>query len=199
MSEILEAIDETDGDVRGLSFFDEDLSARTLGHVEFEDCVFESCSFAEMRANRITFDRCTFASCDFSNARLPISFWRDCRVRESRLVGCDLHQSYFVRDVFADCACSYANFTESKLEQVHFVGCDLHEASLTQMRLKRLALEECNLVRAELMGTRLRGVDLSSCSIQALRVSNTFVELRDAKIGLDQAHDLVGLLGVKLV
>lgn len=199
MSEILAAIEETDGDVRELSFFEEDLSALTLGHVEFEDCVFEGCAFSELRANRISFDRCTFVSCDFSNARLATSYWRDCRVKESRLVGCDLHQSYFVRDGFTNCVCSYANFAESKLEQVSFTSCDLHEASLSQLRLKRLTLESCNLTRAELMGTRLRGVDLSTCSIQALRVSNTFMELRDAKIGLDQAQDLVGLLGVKLV
>ena len=70
---------------------------------------------------------------------------------------------------------------------------------MSQLRLKRLRLESCDLTRAELFGTRLRGVDLSTCEIQAMRVSDTFVELRDAKIGLDQAPDLVSLLGVKLV
>lgn len=199
MADLLETIDACDGEVREESFLEEDLSALDLGHVEFEDCTFEGCAFAEMQASRISFDRCTFVSCDFSNARLGISFWRDCRVTESRLVGCDLHQSFFVRDVFADCACSYANFNESKLEYVTMQGCNLHEASLSQMRVKRLKLEACNLTRAELFRTRLRDVDLSSCTIQALRTSDTFVELRGAKIGLDQAPDIIGLLGVKLV
>ena len=100
MSELLDIIATAEGDVRGQSFFGEDLSSLQLAHVEFEDCVFESCSFANLIAERISFDRCTFESCDFSNARLPKSYWRDCRAKDSRLVGCDLHQSYFVRDAF---------------------------------------------------------------------------------------------------
>ena len=63
---------------------------------------------------------------------------------------------------------------------------------------KRLRLEGCDLTRAELFGTKLAGVDLSSCEIAALRVSDTFRELRGAKVGIDQAPDLIGLLGVKL-
>ena len=199
MADLFETIELSDGEVREESFFEEDLSSLTLGHVEFEDCTFESCTFADMRATRITFDRCTFTGCDFSNARLGTSYWRDCRVTESRLVGCDLHQSIFVRDVFADCACSYANFNESKLEQVTLQDCDLREASLSQMRLKRLKLETCDLTRAEVFRSSLRNIDLTSCNIQALRTSDTFSELRGAKIGLDQAPDIIGLLGVKLV
>ena len=49
MTDLWDAIDETDGDVREQSFFGEDLSAVSLGHVEFEDCTFESCSFADLR------------------------------------------------------------------------------------------------------------------------------------------------------
>ncbi|MBP3892838.1 MAG: pentapeptide repeat-containing protein [Atopobiaceae bacterium] len=199
MEDLLTLISQVDGDVRGQTFVCEDLSSVELGHVEFEDCVFESCAFSGMVAERISFDRCTFDSCDFSNARMPKSYWRDCTVRASRLVGCDLHQSYFVRDSFSECACSYANFTEGKLEQVSFVGCDLRETSLAQLKLKRFRMEACDLTRAELFGSRLRGVDLSTCNIQGIRVSNTFFELRDARIGLDQAPDLVSLLGVKLI
>jgi hypothetical protein len=104
-----------------------------------------------------------------------------------------------VRVTVRDSVCSYANINESKLEQVTLQGCDLREASLSQMRLKRLKLETCDLTRAELFRTILRNVDLSSCNIQALRTSDTFVELRGAKIDLDQAPDIIGLLGVKLV
>jgi uncharacterized protein YjbI with pentapeptide repeats len=130
---------------------------------------------------------------------MATSYWRDCQFDGSRLVGCDLHHSYFVRDTLRDCACAYLNLTESKLEQVRFSGCDLHEASLAQLKLKRTTLEGCDLTRAEVYGTRLRGIDLSTCNVQALRVSDTFFELCDARIGIDQAPDLVGLLGVKLV
>ena len=54
-------------------------------------------------------------------------------------------------------------------------------------------------MRAELFGTRLRGVDLSSCELAGIRISNTFTEISGAKIALEQAVDLVSLLGVKLI
>lgn len=199
MPQLLDAIEAHDGDVRELSFLEEDLSLLSVGHVEFEDCTFEGCSFSELQVARASFERCTFTSCDFSNARMSTSFWRDCVLRESRLVGCDLHHGYFVRDTFHDCVCSYANLAESKLEQVSFHGCDLHEASLSQLRLKRLVLDGCDLTRAELFRSRLQGVDLSGCAIAGMRVSDTFAELHGAKIGIEQAPELMGLLGVKIV
>ena len=76
MPGILSAIDEMDGDVRGLSFFAEELVGCVLDHVEFEDCTFESCSFSELQAQRLSFDRCTFDGCEFSNARLAKSYCR---------------------------------------------------------------------------------------------------------------------------
>ena len=88
---------------------------------------------------------------------------------------------------------------ESKLERVSFAGCNLREASLSRLRLRsRLELEDCDLSRAELFQTRLAGVDLTSCNIAGVRVSDTFRELRDAYVGVDQLPDLAGLLGVKL-
>ena len=67
------------------------------------------------------------------------------------------------------------------------------------MRTKRLRLEDCDLTRAEAFRTRLSGVDLSSCIITTLRVSDTFAELRGAKLGIDQAPEIMALLGIKLV
>ncbi len=102
------------------------------------------------------------------------------------------------QNTFEGCALPYANLTDAKLEQVTLRDCDMHEATLSNVRAKRLRLEGCDLTRAELFGTKLAGVDLSSCEIAALRVSDTFRELRGAKVGIDQAPDLIGLLGVKL-
>ena len=114
-------------------------------------------------------------------------------------MGVDLHQSILTRVTLRDCNLAYANLAESKLEQVTFTRCDMHEATLAQLKLKKLQVEGCNLMRAEFFGTRLRGVDLSGSELAGIRVSNTFAELSGAKIGLDQAVDLVSLLGVKLV
>ena len=54
MADLLETIEASDGEVREESFVEEDLSLLELGHVEFEDCVFESCALSGMVAERIT-------------------------------------------------------------------------------------------------------------------------------------------------
>ena len=192
MSELLEAIAQGDGDVRGCEFVGEDLSGENLGHVEFEDCTFDGCVLASARMERPSFERCTLTGCDLGNIAGNTGFWRDSRASECRLVGADLHKSVLVRTRFT-------GFAESKLERVSFTNCNLREASLSQLRLRsRLLLEGCDLTRAELFQTRLAGVDLTSCNIAGIRMSDTFRELRDATVGIDQLPDLAGLLGVKL-
>ena len=114
-------------------------------------------------------------------------------------MGCDLHGSFFVRDTFRDCACAYVNLAESKLEQVTLSGCDLREASLSQLRLKRFVLDSCDLTRAEVFRTRLRGVDLSTNTIEALRISEDLSEIRGTRMALDQAPDVLAMLGIRLV
>ena len=199
MARILDVIDACDGDVRGFAFCGEDLSSLALGRVEFEDCAFEECTFAQLQAARMSFERCTLADCDLTGAQLPTSFWRDCTLRGCRLVGCNLTKGYLVRTRWEGCLASFSCLNESKLEGVSFVECDLHESSLSSMRARRLRFEGCDLTRAELFRTRLAGVDLSSSTLAGMRVSDTFAELRGAKVGIDQAPELLGLLGVKVV
>ena len=199
MSELLKAIAESDGDVRGREFVGEDLSGESLGHVEFEDCTFNGCILASAHLERPSFERCTLTGCDLGNIAGNTGFWRDSRAFECRLVGADLHKSVLVRTRFTGCNLSYVGLAESKLERVSFTNCDPREASLSQLRLRsRLLLEGCDLTRAELFQTRLAGVDLTSCNIAGIRMSDTFRELRDATVGIDQLPDLAGLLGVKL-
>ena len=79
-------------------------------------------------------------------------------------------------------------------------GCNLAEASLSGLRFKGgITLERCDLTRAELYQTRLAGVDLSGCEIAGIRLSDAKSELRGAKIAPEQAIDLVGLLGVRIL
>ena len=120
-------------------------------------------------------------------------------MRDCRLTGADLHKSVLTRVRLSGCNLSYLGLAESKLERVELAGCDLHEAALSQLRIRGgLVLDGCDLTRAELFQTRLAGVDLTSCEIGGMRVSDTFRELRDAVVGIEQLPELAGLLGVRV-
>ena len=75
MSELLKAIAESDGDVRGREFVGEDLSGESLGHVEFEDCTFNGCILASAHLERPSFERCTLTGCDLGNIAGNTGFW----------------------------------------------------------------------------------------------------------------------------
>ncbi len=118
MSNLLDAIAESDGDIRGREFVGEDLSGEDLGHVEFEDCTFSGCVLASARTGRPSLERCTLMGCDLANVAGNTGFWRDTRVADCRLVGADLHKSVLVRTQFSGCNLSYVGLAESKLERV---------------------------------------------------------------------------------
>ena len=99
-----------------------------------------------------------------------------------------------------ECVCRYANMGEATLESVLLSGCDMREAFFNEVRLrKRTRLEECDLRRADLFRTSLKSIDLSTCNIAGIMVSDTRAELQGACIAAEQAVDLVGLLGVRVV
>lgn len=195
---LLAAIEESDGVVVGRDFADADISGRLLGHVEFEDVTFERCSLAQTDIHRASFSDVTLTDCDLTGAHVSQSYWNGCTLRDCRAVGADLTKSYLRATRLHGCNLGFVNLSESKLEGVGLVECDLHEASLARVKLRRTTFGQCDLTRAELFLTRLSGMDLSGNVLAGLRLSDTFAELRGARISADQAVDLVGLLGVKV-
>lgn len=111
-----------------------------------------------------------------------------------------MFQSFFSATHATDTNLSFANLAGSKIERGRLKGCNLAEASLSQLRFKGgIVFDRCDLTRAELFQTRLEGADLSGCEIAGIRLSDAKTELRGAKIAPEQAIDLVGLLGVRVL
>jgi uncharacterized protein YjbI with pentapeptide repeats len=84
-----------------------------------------------------------------------------------------------------------------RLFEFHDVWLD--HCVLRELHARKASFDECDLTRADLFRTPLRGVDLSSCNIAGISVSDTREELRGLVIGVEQAQDVVGMLGVRMV
>jgi uncharacterized protein YjbI with pentapeptide repeats len=80
------------------------------------------------------------------------------------------------------------------LRELHARKASFYECTLTNCDLSGADLREAYFAR-----TTLRGVDLSSCNIAGISVSDTREELRGLVIGVEQAQDLVGMLGDRMV
>ena len=83
-----------------------------------------------------------------------------------------------------------------------FDGCRLEnalfrEAAFPEVKLKKTRLHGLDLTRGDFFHTPLKGMDLSDCELAGLMVSETFSELKGAKVSYGQAVDIAALLGVK--
>jgi uncharacterized protein YjbI with pentapeptide repeats len=201
VSAIERAIGQDDPYVEGLQASWEELGFDAdLRLFEFHDVWLDHCVLRELHARKASFYECTLTNCDLSGADLREAYFARTRLVGCKLEGTQLPQSFWRSSRLEDCMCRYANFGEVTWEGTRLVRCDMRESFLSEMRLRaKTSFDECDLTRADLFRTPLRGVDLSSCNIAGISVSDTREELRGLVIGVEQAQDLVGMLGVRMV
>lgn len=187
--------------IEGLQVAGEAIDERyDLQFFEFHHVELEHCSLCGARLAKASFYDCTFVECDFSNADLKETYFARCTLMGCKLEGAQLTKAFFRSTRLTDCMGRYGNWGEATLESVALSGCNMREAFLNEVRLKRgTRFEHCDLERADFFRTRLRGIDLSTCNIAGIMVSDTKEELRGMLIAAEQAVDLVGLLGVRVV
>ena len=70
---------------------------------------------------------------------------------------------------------------------------------MSEVKYKGIKLNQVNFTHVDFFKTPLKGVDLSDCTIDGILVSDTYAELRGAKINMFQAAELARLLGVQIV
>lgn len=195
---LLAALKTPDARVENTSVSSLELEGVSADGTAFENVVFRGCAF-----DRVNLSGCTFTDVVFS----------DCR-----FVGCDMGRSWLNRCDFRSCSAPGLTFLKGRLAGVSMTDsqmgyCDLSEATVDRLvacetslveanvygtRLRRVTLERCDLTRTTVFRSSLAGIDLSTCEIAGIRVSSDFHELRGATVSVEQAAQLVGLLGVKV-
>lgn len=198
---IARAQQEGDPYLDGASFANDTLQAGAgVQFFELHGLELDHCTLMGVDFSKTSFYDCTLVGCDLSNANLAETYFARTHLVDCKLEGAQLLKAFVRSSRFERCMCRYANLAEATLEASILLGCDLRESFVNEVRLrKKTRLERCDLTRADFFRTSLKGVDLSTCSIAGIGVSDTHTELRGALIGAEQAVDLVGLLGVKVL
>ena len=195
------ALDADDPYLEG-QCFDHEVVDETLDIPFFElhGIEFDHCSFVGTNFAKTSFYDCTLTECDFSNAGMDETYFARTRLVGCKLAGVTLNKAFMRSTRLVACMLRYANLGEATLEGTTFLDCDMRESFLNEMRLRKSPrFERCDLTRADFFRTPLRGIDLSTCEIAGIGVSDTHSELVGALIAADQAVDLVGMLGVKVL
>lgn len=193
---ILQALESGEGIVSQLRFEGERVEAARLYGGEFQSVEFIDCVFAGCNLANTDFYQCTFTDCDFSGCNLSDSYWKNCT-----LTGCKGNRANFAGARFRETRILNGSFCFTGFSKAVFEGCLLEhtllkEAALPEVKLKKTRFRKLDLTRADFYHTPLKGMDLSDCDIPGLMVSETFAELKGAKVSYGQAMDLAALLGV---
>ena len=70
---------------------------------------------------------------------------------------------------------------------------------MSEVKFKKITLNKVDLTKVDFFKTLLKGIDLSDCTIVGIMVSDTFTELRGAKVDMMQAIAIAQLFGVQVI
>lgn len=196
--EVLAVFSEGDGYISHVLVEDVELAyecanGATFEHAVFRDCLFEQVDLRDCTFRDVVFENCRFIGCAMDRAWLNRVDLRDCSAPGVSLLQARIA---WVRAISTDL--SYANVSEASIDRFSLEGCKMREAALQRAKLKNVRWDTCDLTRIDVFGTPLAGIDVSSCVFAAPVLSGDYHELRGLVVGVDQALDLVRLLGVRI-
>ena len=111
-----------------------------------------------------------------------------------RLSGKYIQRKHFRKDSYFQ----YANFNESRFENLLIDGSRLTNSEISECKVKNLELNRTVLNESNLFRTYLRGVDITNSDISGVILSKDFAELRGAAINSIQAAELIRTFGIKV-
>ena len=194
--ELLDLFAEGDAQVGNTAFAGLELSYEDVGSATFDTVAFRGCTFDGVDFSGCTFRDVRFRGCRFIRCSMDRAWLNRCDVVDCSAPGLSLLQARLAGVVVSSSDLSYANLSECTVDHLCMRAVRLIEAAMQRTRLKRVELDGCDLTRIDVFGTPLAGIDLSTCEFAAPVLSSDFRELRGAKVSVEQALALVGLLGV---
>lgn len=134
----------------------------TLANGEYENCIFNSCEFADLDLSGLIFIDCTFEGCNLSLAKLNKTAFRDVVFRDCKMLGLrfDSCNPFGLSFSFEGCLVSHSSFYKTKIGKVVFKNCQLHEVDFAEADLTKAVFDGCDLMLAVFDRTILEKADL---------------------------------------
>lgn len=142
----------------------------------FEDVIFEQCDLSN-----VTFINCNFYRVIFKNCKMLGTSFIDCGFYNVKIL---------------ESNCKLLNLSSNIFKCVLISSTNLTESNISNNKFNLLELSYVNLCNSEIVNTKLSGIDLSTCNIEGIFININ--DLKDTIIRVDQAMDLINILGVKI-
>lgn len=131
--------------------------------VEYENCIFKSCNFAEADLSKISFLECEFSECNLTLAQIDSSAFKDVVFHSCKMLGLkfDRVNQFLLQLKFENCHLGESSFYNVNLKNSSFSSCNLQGVDFTEALLKESSLIDSNLSGATFENTNLTEADLS--------------------------------------
>lgn len=167
--------------------------------LDFENTSFYKCKFMNCQFENTYFYKCQFINCDISNCFFTKTFFKECYIEECKAIGTEFPEAIIRNCHIKNSIFRYANLGLSKIDDTKIEASDFTEASMNEIVFKKIKLDTVILINVDFFKTKLKSIDLSSCDIEGILISDTFNELKGAKINAEQAANLISLLGIQVI
>lgn len=182
------------GELRGLRF-EGGAAEAAADRLSLEECTLRRVTLAgSLRGANLTDVR--FEGCDLSNLRADGAVLMRVEFVRCKLLGLSLAGAVLNHVRFEGCGGRWIVLSGTRMRRVAFSGCDLTEAAMTDCLLAQTAFAECRFAGCDFSHTALAGIDLRGNELAGVRLSPA--DLRGAVVGVEQAADLLPLLGVEI-
>ncbi len=185
-------------DVTGVHFVGLFLDEESFGAMTFKECVLASCRMMECKLEGGSWIKNEWIACDLSGSRMSEGYFHRNRFRDCKMMGTDLCQGNFQEMILEECNLGYSNWDQGRFKNLLYRACDCERTFFSDGRMKNVYWEECRLAGVNFFRTPLRGMDFTKCELGPVTVSDTFAELRGAKVTAMQALSLSRLLGIEI-
>ena len=172
-------------------FKGEDYNKAKLPKAEYENCIFDNCTFSQSDLRNITFAECEFIDCDLSNADVKETAIKETSFIDCKILGVNFNDcnSFLLSFTFTNCTLNLSSFYKLKLKNNLFNNCKLNQVDFTETNLTGSVFEECDLENAIFTNTILEKTDFRTAFNFTIDPENN--SIKKAKFSKD---NIAGLL-----
>ncbi|MEM1407166.1 MAG: pentapeptide repeat-containing protein [Bacteroidota bacterium] len=175
-----------------------DYLANSLPVGEYEDCIFEDCTFLNADVSRVAFVDCEFINCDLSNANINLAAFREVQFSGCKMLGLrfDNANDFLFSVGFSRCRLDSSVFYMRSLKSTLFDQCSLKEVDFTETDLSGASFNSCDLFGATFDRTNLEKADLRGAENYIIDPDNN--RIRSARFSISGVSGLLSKYSIHI-
>lgn len=158
---------------------------------EYENCVFNSCSFEDNILSGFKFIDCTFNCCNLSLCKLNQTVFQDVLFKDCKMLGLrfDSCSDFGLSISFENCQLNHSSFYKLNLKNTLFSDSQLQEIDFSEADLSNSVFKNCNLLLSVFERTTLDKADFRTAVNYSIDPEKN--RIKKAKFSIQGVHGLL--------